>query len=148
MKRRPASARFQVPHGFNLHKRDIAMRYLARFICFGLLAGLGLPQVVPDPKLRANRNTYHPVIEILRDQRTSVTDEQLQQLKRLPIEAVWGVLQGLGYTNCHYSSLKSTRPTEKLAGRALTIRYLPKRPDLSEAMETLPKEGDWPRGYN
>src|SRR2546428_563328 len=103
------------------------MRYLARLICFGLLAGLGFPQVVPDPKLRANRNTYHPVMEILRDQRTSVTDQQLQQLKRLPIEAVWGILQGLGYTNCHYSGLKSTRPTEKMAGPGDTVCLLPER---------------------
>ena len=31
-------------------------------------------------------------------------------------------------------------------GRALTIRYLPRRPDLVEAMQTLAKEGDWPAG--
>ena len=33
-------------------------------------------------------------------------------------------------------------------GRALTIRYLPARPDLREAMEALAKGGDWPRAYN
>jgi regulator of RNase E activity RraA len=44
--------------------------------------------------------------------------------------------------------LKSTRPSEKLVGRALTIRYLPRRPDLDEATRTLAKEGDWPGAYN
>jgi regulator of RNase E activity RraA len=66
----------------------------------------------------------------------------------LPIEAVWGILQQLGYVNCHYSGLKSTQPRERLVGRAMTIRYLPRRPDLDHAMETLAKEGDWPRAYN
>ncbi|MBM3839945.1 MAG: hypothetical protein FJ398_18640 [Verrucomicrobia bacterium] len=105
-------------------------------------------QVDPDPKLRANRTTYHPAMEVLKPQRTPVTDEQLEQLKKFPLEAVWGVLQQLGYVNCHYSGLKSTQPQARVAGRALTIRYLPRRPDLDQAMETLAKEGDWPRAYN
>ncbi len=113
-----------------------------------LLAAAAAAQVTPDPKLRANRNTYNPVMEVLKDQRTAVTDEQLEQLKKFPLEAVWGAVQRLGYTNCHVSGLKSTRPQERLAGRALTIRYLPRRPDLDQAMETLAKEGDWPRGYH
>lgn len=86
-------------------------------------------QVAPEPKLRANRNTYHPAIEVLRPKFVSAIDAQLEQLRKLPLEAIWG--------------LKSSRPQEKLVGRALTIRYLPKRPDLVEAMETLAKEGGW-----
>jgi regulator of RNase E activity RraA len=113
-----------------------------------LLAAAAAAQVTPDPRLRANRNTYSPVMEVLRDQRTPVTDEQLEQLKKFPLEAVWAAAQRLGYTNCHVSGLKSTRPQERLAGRALTMRYLPRRPDLDQAMETLAKEGDWPRGYH
>ena len=105
-------------------------------------------QVSADPSLRARRDTYHPVMEVLRAQRSAVTDAQLEEIKSFPLEAVWWALQQLGYTNCHYSGLKSTRPQERLAGRALTIRYLPRRPDLDEAMRTLAKEGDWPAAYN
>ena len=105
-------------------------------------------QVTPDAKLRVRRDTYHPVMDVLASQRTPVTDAQLEELKTFPFEAIWAVLQSLGYTNCHYSGLKSTRPEERLVGRALTIRYLPRRPDLDTAMETLAKEGDWPRAYN
>jgi 4-hydroxy-4-methyl-2-oxoglutarate aldolase len=112
------------------------------------LSSAVLAQIAPDPKLRASHDTYHPVVDVLKAQRTPVTDDQLKQLKRFPLEAVWGTLQGLGYVNCHYSGLKSTRPQEALVGRALTIRYLPRRPDLDQAMETLAKEGDWPRAYN
>jgi regulator of RNase E activity RraA len=105
-------------------------------------------QVAPDPTLRARRDTYHPVMDVLRAQRPAATDAQLEEIKSFPLEAVWWALQQLGYRNCHYSGLKSTRPQERLVGRALTIRYLPRRPDLDEAMRTLAKEGDWPAAYN
>jgi len=113
-----------------------------------LLAAAAAAQVTPDPKLRANRNTYHPVMEVLNDHRTPVTDEQLEQLRKLPLEAVWAAVNRLGYTNCYVAGLQSTRPQERLVGRALTMRYLPRRPDLDQALQTLAKEGDWPRGYH
>jgi 4-hydroxy-4-methyl-2-oxoglutarate aldolase len=116
------------------------------------LAGAGIlpllaADIAADPKLRANRNTYSPVIEVLKDKRGSVTEAQLEQLKNLPLEAIWGAARQLGYNNYH-AGLKSTRPDERLVGRALTIRYLPRRPDLEEAMKTLAAEGDWPVGYH
>jgi len=44
---------------------------------------------VSAPKeLRAPRNTYTPVMDVLSPTRTRVTDEQLQRLRSLPIEAV------------------------------------------------------------
>lgn len=104
--------------------------------------------VTPDPKLRANRDTYHPALDVLRAKSGRLTDGQMETLKGFPLEAVWGAVQNLGYTNAHYSGLRSTRPGERLVGRALTIRYLPRRPDLVEAMQTLAKEGDWPVAYN
>jgi len=107
-----------------------------------------LAQVVPPEGLRANRDTYHPVIELTKPQRVEVTDAQLAQLQKLPLEAIWASIRGLGYINCYHAGLQSTRPKERLAGRALTIRYLPRRPDLEQAMRQLAKEGDWPIGYN
>jgi regulator of RNase E activity RraA len=104
--------------------------------------------VAPDAKLRANRDTYHPALDVLKAKAVRLTDEQMQKLKGFPLEAVWGAVQQLGYTNAHASGLRSTRPDEPLVGRALTIRYLPRRPDLVEAMQTLAKEGDWPLAYN
>jgi regulator of RNase E activity RraA len=120
---------------------------------FGLLAcGAAVAShaadVAPDPKLRATRNTYHPAVDALQAAAVRLSDEQMDRLKGFPLEAVWQAVQGLGYTNCHYSGLQTTRPGERLVGRALTIRYLPRRPDLVEAMQTLAKEGDWPIAYN
>lgn len=105
-------------------------------------------QVAPPSGLRANRDTYHPVVELVKPQRVEVTDAQLELFKKLPLESIWGALRGLGYVNCYQAGLQSTRPKERLVGRALTIRYLPRRPDLEQAMRQLAKEGDWPVGYN
>jgi 4-hydroxy-4-methyl-2-oxoglutarate aldolase len=104
--------------------------------------------VAADPKLRANRDTYHPALDVLKAKSVRLTDEQMEKLKGFPLEAVWASVQQLGYTNAHMSGLRSTRPGEPLVGRALTIRYLPRRPDLVEAMQTLAREGDWPVAYN
>jgi regulator of RNase E activity RraA len=87
-------------------------------------------------------------MDVLAPARTPVTDEQLKKLKELPIEAVWGALQGKRYTQCFVTSFQMTQPDVKMVGRALTMRYLPVRPDILEAVQTLAKEGDWDYQYN
>ena len=123
------------------------MRYWNCLPIIVLVAGVAMGQVTPDPALRKNRDTYSPVMEVLKSKRTPATDEQLEELKKFPFEAIWGVLKGLGY-NTSFTGLKPTRPEARLVGRALTMRYLPRRPDLDEAVKTLAKEGDWPEYYN
>jgi regulator of RNase E activity RraA len=126
---------------------------LACVLLYGL-AGVGVAvpspagDVAPDPRVRANRDTYHPVTDLLKAKSVRLTDEQMEKLKGFPIEAIWASVRDLGYTNAHMSGLKSTRPNDRLVGRALTMRYLPRRPDLVEAMQALAKEGDWPVAYN
>src|ERR1035437_1358470 len=118
-------------------------------LAIALLAALpALAQVAPPAGLRASRDTFHPVVEVVKPQRVAVTDAQLEQIGKLALESIWGALRSLGYTNCYQAGLQSTRPKERLVGRALTIRYLPKRPDLEQAMQQLAKEGDWPVAYN
>ncbi len=114
----------------------------------GVAAEAAAGDVTSDPRLRRNRDTYHPALDLLKAKSARLTDEQMEKLKSFPLEAVWASVQNLGYTNAHMSGLRSTRPNERLVGRALTIRYLPRRPDLVEAMQTLAKEGDWPVAYN
>jgi regulator of RNase E activity RraA len=112
-----------------------------------LAAGVAFGQVTPDPALSKNRNTYSPVMEYLKARRTPVADAQLDELKTFPFEAIWGTVKGLGY-NSYWTGLKPTRPEARVVGRALTMRYLPRRPDLDEAVKTLAKQGDWPEYYN
>lgn len=97
---------------------------------------------------RASRDTWTPVMDVLKAQRTPATDAQLARLAELPIEAIWGALQGRGYRNVFLEGFEQTQPGAKLVGRALTMRYMPVRPDLLEAVQTLAKEGDWDYQYN
>lgn len=99
--------------------------------------------------VRLRKDTYHPLIETMKPKMVRATDEQLAKLRELPIEAIWGALRNLGYGQaCCATGLKTTRPGERLVGRARTIRCLPRRPDLVEAAEQLNKEGDWPNSSN
>lgn len=138
------------------------MRYV---ICGGALiaASMTMPNlaaaqaVAPAPPAaatptvqvnRAARDTWTPVMDVLKVQRTPVTDAQIQRLAELPIEAVWGALQSRQYQHCFITGFQETQPTAKLVGRALTMRYMPVRPDLMDAVSTLAKEGDWDFQYN
>jgi 4-hydroxy-4-methyl-2-oxoglutarate aldolase len=98
--------------------------------------------------LRAQRNTWTPVMDVLAASRTPVTDAQLARLKELPLEAVWGAMQNKQYRATFAGDFKLTQPGVKMVGRAVTLRYLPVRPDLMEAVQALGKEGDWDYQYN
>lgn len=101
------------------------------------------------PVNRAARNTWTPVMDVLEASRAvKVTDAELQRLRELPLEAVWGALQGRKYVRSFEGNFQMTVPNAKVVGRAVTMRYLPVRPDLMEAVQTLAKEGDWDYQYN
>jgi len=87
-------------------------------------------------------------MDVLGPARTRATDAQLEKIKGLPIEAMWGAVQNKGYRNCFANHFKLTQPGVKLVGRALTMRYLPVRPDLDEGVRQLAKEGDWDFQWN
>src|SRR5918994_7758435 len=97
---------------------------------------------------RASRDTWTPVMDVLRGERPAVTDAQLQRLRELPLEAVWGSLQRQKYVRSFEGGFELTVPNPKLVGRAVTMRYLPVRPDLMQAVQTLAKEGAWDYQYN
>lgn len=105
-------------------------------------------QVSIPPGLRANKNTFSPLMDVLAPKRPRATDEQLAKIKNLQIENLWGAVQNKGYKNCFVSHLKSTQPSIKMVGRATTMRYLPIRPDVDEAVQQLAKEGDWDYRFN
>jgi regulator of RNase E activity RraA len=88
-------------------------------------------------------------MEVLKTTRNvTVTDAQVQRLRELPLEAVWGAIQGKRYVRTFEGGFQQTVPGAKFVGRAVTMRYLPVRPDLMEAVQTLAKEGDWDYQYN
>ncbi|MFZ4626818.1 MAG: RraA family protein [Blastocatellia bacterium] len=130
---------------------------LASLLTFSLLlaAGVGLSigwqvesQIQVPPGLRAERNTWTPLMDVLKKDRPRVTDEQLARIAKYPIEALWNGVQNQGYTRNFANHFRLTQPGTKLVGRALTMRYLPLRPDIDAATKQLAKEGDWDYQYN
>ncbi len=80
--------------------------------------------------------------------RPRVSDEVLEKARKLPLEAMWGAVQRHGYRHCFVGELKTTQPRVKLVGRAVTLRYLPVRPDLLDILETMGKETGRSHLYN
>jgi regulator of RNase E activity RraA len=103
------------------------------------------PDVAAPERFRTNRTSYSAIMDVLRPTRPRVTQAQLNQLKALPLESIFGAL---GDYRLNYArGFTNTRPGERVIGRALTMRFLPPRPDLVRAAETLAKEADWDRRY-
>ncbi len=111
------------------------------------------PLVAPAPLSSTSAPQSSPgspstVVDLLAPKRPRVTDSQLEKLKRLPLEACWGALQGLGYKRCFEGGFILTQPGRKVTGRAVTMRYLPVRPDLVEATRELARNGGWNPAFN
>ena len=96
---------------------------------------------------RANRSSYSAIMDVIRSKQAaaSVSDEDLARLGELQLEDIW---RSLGdYRTNYVRGFRSTQPGRRIAGRALTMRFLPPRPDLVAAIDQLAAEGDWDRRY-
>jgi 4-hydroxy-4-methyl-2-oxoglutarate aldolase len=67
--------------------------------------------------------------ERLPDGRPNVPDKILQRLKNVSLEEAWGILRNKGYNNQFEGDWMVLNENEVLTGRAVTVQYLPKRPD-------------------
>jgi regulator of RNase E activity RraA len=68
------------------------------------------------------------------DGRPRVSDELLERIKNISIEEAWGILQGEGYFNQFAGDWKMIYENKPFTGRALTVAYIPDRPDLQKRM--------------
>ena len=96
---------------------------------------------------RTNRSSYSAVMDVIRgsDGGATVSDADLARLREMQLEDIW---RSLGdYRSNYVRGFRSTQPGTRVAGRALTMRFLPPRPDLVAAVDTLAAEGDWDRRY-
>ena len=82
-----------------------------------------------------NRQSYSAIKEVLDRDRVTVSEAQIEELKKHQLEGLWGAMGEYGKTN-YVRGFKTTRRGERLVGRALTMRFLPSRPDLSKAAQT------------
>lgn len=93
-----------------------------------------------------DRDSASPIMDKLASSRSvEVTDAQLDELRTLQLEAIYDALGE--YQSSHVVGFETTQPGQRVVGRALTMRFLPPRPDLREALDELAAEGDWDRRF-
>lgn len=66
--------------------------------------------------------------------RPLVPDDLMDRLLNLSIEEAWGVLRNEGY-NCQFEGGWQMLNDKPFVGRALTVQYMPTRPDMAEPIK-------------
>ena len=69
------------------------------------------------------------------DGRPKVADDVLERMKSVSTEEAWGVLRNEGYHNQFEGNWKILHDDEPVVGRALTVQYMPNRPDVSDQIK-------------
>lgn len=86
--------------------------------------------------------------ERLSDGRPHVPDQMLERLKNISLEEAWGILRNKGYNNQFEGDWMLLKPDQVLTGRALTVQYLPKRPDYDNLIKEKGKAEKRIGGFN
>jgi len=74
------------------------------------------------------------------DGRPRVADDILERFKSVTIEEAWGVLRNEGYHNQFEGGWKPLHDDVPMVGRALTVQYVPNRPDVSDQIKKKGKD--------
>lgn len=74
------------------------------------------------------------------DGRPKVAKDILMRMKDVSIEEAWGVLRNEGYHNQFEGGWEPLHNDVPVVGRALTVQYMPNRPDVSEQIKKKGKE--------
>ncbi len=82
------------------------------------------------------------------DGRPKVPDSLIERAKGMSSEEIFAVLPGKGFRNQYEDGLIALHPSKKLVGRAVTVQFMPSRPDLDAAMNAKAKDAGIPRLYN
>jgi 4-hydroxy-4-methyl-2-oxoglutarate aldolase len=69
------------------------------------------------------------------DGRPKVPDELLEKLRGMVTEELYGGVRAKGFQNQFTGDWKMLNPGKRLVGRALTVQFMPTRPDVAEAMQ-------------
>lgn len=73
--------------------------------------------------------------ERFEDGRPKVADDILVRMKDVAIEEAWGVLRNEGYHNQFEGGWEPLHDDVPVVGRALTVQYMPNRPDVSDQIK-------------
>ncbi len=73
--------------------------------------------------------------ERFEDGRPKVADDILARMKNVSIEEAWGLLRNEGYNNQFEGGWKLLHDDVPIVGRAITVQYMPNRPDVSDQIK-------------
>lgn len=72
--------------------------------------------------------------ERFQDGRPHVSDSLLIRAQHIGFDDAWTILRNAGYYNQFEGGWKTVRDNEAFVGRAVTAAYMPRRPDIEEAI--------------
>jgi len=111
---------------------------LLALLCIVVFPGPGFTQVIDISGDDLIKYTAKWEGERFPDGRPRVPDDILERMKPVNIEEAWSVLRNEGYEYQFERGWKHVHPGGVLVGRALTVMYMPRRPDVNE---TINREG-------
>ncbi len=110
---------------------------------FSLVLLAALPatsQVVTLTRDQLIRFTDKNPFERFSDGRPKVPDQLLKRAEGLSIEEVWSVLNNRKFNNQFDGNWQIMHPEKKLIGRAVTLQFMPMRPDVREVLTADAKQ--------
>lgn len=66
------------------------------------------------------------------DGRPKVADALLKRMEKVSIEEAWGYMRNKGFNNQFAGEWEILHPDQVMVGRALTVQYMPNRPDYAK----------------
>ena len=111
------------------------------FLLFGIFSPSLNAQGLTSSEIQFLTNNWNG--ERFEDGRPKVSKEILERMKKVSIEEAWGVLRNEGFNNQFEGGWEPLHDDVTIVGRALTVQYLPNRPDVSEQIKNKGlKEGE------
>lgn len=103
------------------------------FFLIALLGTATLYAQVPS-KSQMNLYTEEWTGERFDDGRPKVADDLLKRLEKISIEEAWGTMRNKGFHNQFAGEWEILHPDQVMVGRALTVQFMPNRPDYAQRM--------------
>ncbi len=111
------------------------------FLLFGIISPSLNAQGLNSSEIQFLTNNWNG--ERFEDGRPKVSKGILERMKKVSIEEAWGVLRNAGFHNQFEGGWEPLHNDVTIVGRALTVQYLPNRPDVSEQIKNKGlKEGE------
>jgi|TARA_B100000768_G_scaffold181974_1_gene207879 regulator of RNase E activity RraA len=111
------------------------------FLLFGIFSPSLNAQGLTSSEIQFLTNNWNG--ERFEDGRPKVSKGILERMKKVSIEEAWGVLRNEGFHNQFEGGWEPLHDDVTIVGRALTVQYLPNRPDVSEQIKNKGlKEGE------